>query len=293
MHTRHRLLLAALLLAVCPAFGAAPAKPLHVTFWNIEWFPGARPNASLEEQKKQTDIVQREIVKLAPDILGMAELRDAEAAQLAIAKLPGFKVDVCSNFAIEPKHPGTQQVAIASRLPALAAWAEPFTPNSEVLPPRGFAFAAYQLAPDRVLFVYAVHFKSNRGDLPRNIALREESMRQMLAHHAAMKLAYSRMGSITTVFGGDFNTSLDDARFKDEKTLRSLEPAGFLWAFKGISPAGRVTLPGSRGFPDATFDHIFAHNARIVRASVKKTPPEASDHRPVSAIIEPAAVAKK
>ncbi len=262
------------------------SKPVQVTFWNIEWFPGSRPKASQAEEQRQIPLVQREVAKLAPDLFGMAEVRDWAAAELAIKETPGLKLDVCSDFTVEAGHPGAQQVALASRLPAIAAWAEPFTRNDAVHPPRGFAFAAYQPAPGRVLLAYSVHFKSNRGELEVNIAQREESARQLLSHVEAMKKAFGGMGAVTVVLGGDFNTSLDDPRFKDEKTLTMLQDAGFTWAWKGIAPAGRVTLPASGPFPDACFDHIFFQGAKLQRAHVSKPPEGASDHNPINARLE-------
>ena len=38
--------------------------------------------------------------------------------------------------------------------------------------------------------VYAVHLKSNRGEVSEDIAIREESVRQLMAHMRAMNEAY-------------------------------------------------------------------------------------------------------
>ena len=65
-------------------------------------------------------------------------------------------------------------------LEPMSAWAEEWKAGSAITPPRGFAFAAYQIAPKQLLLVYGLHLKSNRGQLVEDIAIREESMRQLL-----------------------------------------------------------------------------------------------------------------
>jgi len=71
-------------------------------------------------------------------------------------------------------------------------------------PPRGFAFAAYELAPRQVVLIYDVHLKSNRGDIQENIPLRQESIRQLRAHMSAMESAYGKLGAITWDRGRGF-----------------------------------------------------------------------------------------
>ena len=115
------------------------------------------------------------------DIIGMEEVRDFANAAVAVQPLRGFKVDVISNFPPREGQRTPQQVAITSRLQPISAWAEAWKAASPVTPPRGFAFAAYELAPNELLLVYALHLKSNRGGLRENIAIREESIHQLIA----------------------------------------------------------------------------------------------------------------
>src|SRR5215212_5997072 len=75
-----------------------PTGTVRAAFWNIRWFPGGRPNAYRGEQIKQTNAVHSDIVKLNADVIGFEEVRDWDNAALAVKPLPGFKVDVCSNF---------------------------------------------------------------------------------------------------------------------------------------------------------------------------------------------------
>lgn len=264
----------------------AAARSVTVAFWNIQWFPGRRPNATRAEETRQINAVHGDMMQLNADVIGMEEVRDFARAGVAVAPLPGFKVDVCANFPPREGQNEAQQAAIASRLQPLSAWAEEWKPNGAMTPPRGFAFAAYEVAPRQLLLVYGVHLKSNRGDIRENIPLRQESIRQLRAHMIAMESAYGKLGAITWIVGGDFNTSLDDNRFSAETTLRTLISNGFSWAWQNVPLALRTTLPPDRDFPAACFDHIFYRGATLRRAWVANTNSQSSDHRAVVATLD-------
>jgi len=284
MNRRRFSLLAISLLCAATLFAQpAPSSPvgqsLTVAFWNIKWFPGGRPNAYRGEEIKQIRSVHRDIAQLNADVIGLEEVRDFPSAALAVQPLDGFKVDVCSNFPPREGQTETQQVAITSRLQPMSAWAEAWKPGRAITPPRGFAFAAYQIAPKQLLLVYAVHLKSNRGELVEDIAIRQESMLQLVSHMKAMEEAYGKLGSISWIVGGDFNTAPDDPRFKGEKTISMLTGNGFLWAWQNIPFAERTTMPPDKRYPAASFDHIFYRGASLKRADVLLTSPDSSDHR--------------
>lgn len=269
-----------------PAQSAPPTHPgaaVSVAFWNIKWFPGGRPNAYKGEEIRQIRAVHRDIPQLRADVIGFEEVRDWDSAALAVEPLPGFKVDVCSTFRPREGQDVAQQVALVSRLQPISAWAEEWKPGGAITPPRGFAFAAYQISPKQMLLAYALHLKSNRGELAENIAIREESMRQLLAHMRDMNAAYGKLGSITWIVGGDFNTAPDDARFKNEKTLKELVGYRFRWGWEGMPLEQRVTLPPDKRFPAACFDHIYYRGATLKKAEAVQTSDMASDHRAVRA----------
>jgi endonuclease/exonuclease/phosphatase family metal-dependent hydrolase len=262
------------------------SNSVTVAFWNIQWFPGRRPRATRAEESRQIKAVHSDIAQLNADIIGLEEVRDFARAGVAIAPLPGFKVDVCANFPAREGQAETQQVAIASRLQPLSAWAEAWKTAGAMTPPRGFAFAAYQFAPRQLILVYAVHLKSNRGDIRENILIRQESLRQLRAHMNAMEAAYGKLGAITWIVGGDFNTSLDDQRFATETTLRALMSNGFAWTWQNVPVASRTTLPPDRDFPPACFDHIFYRGATLRKAWVANTAGQSSDHHAVAAVLD-------
>ncbi len=266
-----------------PAPAKSSVSSISTAFWNIRWFPGGRPNAYPAEENRQMRSVHQDIAKLDVDIIGLEEVRDFQSAELAVKPLPGFKVDVCSNFPAREGQHETQQVAIVSRLEPMSAWYELWKPARAMTPPRGFAFAAYQIAPKQLLLVYALHLKSNRGETVENIAIREESLRQLVEHMRAMQQAYGSMGSLSWIVGGDFNTAPDDPRLKAEKTITSLTSAGFRWSWENIPIANRITLPPDKRFPAACFDHIYYRGLKLRKAEVINTAAKSSDHRAVRA----------
>ena len=223
--------------------------------------------------------------QLTADIIGLEEVRDSEHASLAIQPLSGFKVDVCSNFPPREGQQEAQQIAIASRLQPISAWAEAWKPGGAIMPPRGFAFAAYQVSPKQVLLVYALHLKSNRGEIHEDMRIREESMHQLISHMKAMKDTYGKMGALTWIVGGDFNTAPDEPRFAGEKTVPALLADGFSWAWQGIPFSSRITMPGDLRYPAAAFDQIFYRGATLARAWVANTSPQSSDHRAVNVVL--------
>jgi endonuclease/exonuclease/phosphatase (EEP) superfamily protein YafD len=271
--------------AASPSETVAP-RTVTVAFWNIQWFPGRRPNASRAEETRQINSVHSDIAQLNADVIGMEEVRDFARAGAAVAPLAGFKVDVCANFPPREGQNEAQQVAITSRLQPLSGWAEAWKQNGAMTPPRGFAFTAYEVTPRQLLLVYGVHLKSNRGDIRENVPMRQESIRQLRAHIAAMEMAYGKLGAIAWVVGGDFNTSLDDNRFAAETTLRTLMSNGFSWAWQNVPLASRTTVPPDRDFPPACFDHIFYRGATLRKAWVANTNSQSSDHRAVVATLD-------
>jgi len=286
------LLVAALGVASAFAQDSAPLK-LKIAFWNVEWFPGTHPNPTQAEMDAHIAKVVPTIESIKPDVIGLEEVKDFDAAKIAVGKLPGANVQVCSAYLDENQQITFQQTIIASRLPAVGGWWEAWKAGAAITPKRGFSFAAFQPAPGQVLLVYCVHLKSNRGEATENIPMREESARQLMDHVAAMEKAYSVMGTVSTVIGGDFNTYPENPDWAAEQTLGLFEKAGFTSCWKGIPFAQHVTHPSTipknpkyKPFPDACFDYIFVKGAKILSSAVVSSDPEASDHRPVTAEIE-------
>jgi len=260
-----------------------PAKTIKVVFWNIQWFPGRGPNPTSGQEARQIASVHRDLTKVDTDLIGMEEVRDFANAGVAIQPLRDFKVDVCASFPSRPDQNIAQQVAITSRLQPMSAWSEFWKTGSRVLPPRGFAFAAYEVAPKQLLLVYALHLKSNRGIARENIAMREESIVQLTAHMRAMKEIYEKLGNLAWVVGGDFNTSPDNPKLADEKTMPQLRGEGFKWIWENVPFKKRYTRFPDRRYPPTCDDHIFYRGLTLKEASVINTSLQSSDHRAIEA----------
>jgi endonuclease/exonuclease/phosphatase family metal-dependent hydrolase len=265
-----------------PSPAPQSSTSITATFWNVQWFPGRRPNASRWEEDRQIRSLHLDLAQINSDLVALEEVRNFEQAAVAVKPLPGFKVDVCSNFPAREGQVEAQQVAITSRLQPLSAWAESWKSRSAITPPRGFAFAAYQIAPRQILLVYALHLKSNRGEVHEDMRIREESMSQLLAHTKAMKEAYEKLGSLTWIIGGDFNTAPDDPRFTREKTVPALLAQDFRWAWEGVPFRSRITVPADERYPAASFDQIFYRGATLLKTWLVGTSKQSSDHRAVS-----------
>ena len=277
--------------------GDRTTRQVSVTFWNVQWFPGHKPGAGVRAQNNHVALVLPVVQRLNPDVLGLEECGDASAARRLTDGMSGFRVDACTEFTRAPNdEPSRQQVVLCSRLPLLIAGWQRFQADPRgLVPRRGFAFAAYQSSPGEVLLVYGLHLKSNVEDEPggevTNTAMREESMRQVLLHQRAEAAACAKWGRVRlAVVGGDMNTSLDDPRFEQETTLRTLLSAdgGFLWVWQGIPEPLRLSMPGGGPYPPACFDHIFykGTGVRLVAAAIEPTARNVSDHHPVSARFE-------
>lgn len=253
-----------------------------VVSWNLEWFPGRAPKASQERKEAHIAAVQEALAELKPDILLLQEVRDEEAAKLAVEKLPDMKVAVFSKFY------GDQQLAIVTHFPVNSGWSEEWKRKGENDPPRGYNFAAIELpgSGKPLLMTYTFHFKSNHGSetqMQANIAKREAASAQLGEHIQDLMPKYAGKGKLAWLLGGDFNTSLDDKRFESEQTMRSLLAGGLAWVFEGVPEKRRETLPAEGRYPATTFDHILYRGLELVSVKVPTDYPQASDHRPVVA----------
>lgn len=262
----------------------AEEPAVRVVSWNIQWFPGRSPEATENAQRRHQEQVAAYLPGLSPDILILQEIRDEEAAQLLVDTLPGLEIHVATDFQ-RPWTNLSQQIVIASRYPAKAGFAEVFTDiysHPEAEPYRGYAFAALEMPDDSTLLVYGVHLKSNLGEAERNIAMREESARQILRHIEEMVEEFGAAGPVAVLVGGDYNLLLEREDMAHEQTLNLFLEAGFHWTWEGVPPENRVTWASMGGYGDACFDHIVTRGLPELTAAILYKPDyRLSDHRPV------------
>lgn len=253
-------------------------ETIRIVSWNIEWFPGRSPRASEETAARHLEATRRHFPTLEGDVYLLQEIGDLESLEQLIRGMTDFEVHILSRF-LWRNQLSRQQLGILSRFPAKSAFYHRFEPSGDgPTPPRGFSFAAVDLPNGRPLLLYCVHLKSNLGDAERNIAIREESARQIIAHAREMKELYP---DPIIVVGGDFNTLLQQAEMSHERTHALFTEAGYHWSFEGIPFEQRVTWEARGRFGDASFDHFFIYGGPTATAFLLPNP-DLSDHNPIA-----------
>lgn len=256
-----------------------------VVAWNLEWFPGMRPNqedAAVVTQHMAA--AQAELRRLNPDILVASELRDHEVFDRLVSVVTGLHVAVVTAFRDDDGSIDRQQIGIASRYPIYTAWAESWSPTMARLP-RGFAVAAVrEPVSGKLIVVYGVHLKSNRAQSERdtalNLAMRNESAHQLVDDfHELRRLVVKDDDVLGWMVAGDFNTN-HDGQFGDD-TIRILQRAGFHNTWAGVPPEQRQTWRGEEPFKPTTFDYIMTYGLGSLTAELADAPMETSDHLPV------------
>jgi endonuclease/exonuclease/phosphatase family metal-dependent hydrolase len=274
---RHLILSAlALLLAFCHT-----ALAQTLVTWNLEWFPGrSRDEVPAAQQHNHLRVCREVLQKLNPDIFIAQEVRDWQAFADLVSAVPGLQPHVVSAFRLpESGELARQQIGIASKLRAKAAWSEPWQPAMP-MPPRGFAFAALESPDgDGLLMVYGVHLKSNLGHAEENARMRDESVRQLLSHAATMESAFRGQKLRGWIVAGDFNTN-QDGQFNDS-VVETLVAAGFWNTWKSVPRAERLSWRGSERFEPTTLDYVFTKGLGEPKAALFEAPADASDHWPV------------
>lgn len=223
-YRKHSLIRFLCILLVLPVLLCA--ETLRVVSLNAEWFPGRTPDPSDFAQELHMLQVQNFLIDTNPDILLLQEIRNAHSVTQLVSVLPDYKVHTVSAFGRQ------QELAVASRFDAQAAWAEPFHSENEYHPPRGFAAAVLSIPGAQSLAVYTVHFKSNFQADPveavTNAALREASARQLVTHANWAMTNEWRYPLFSVVVGGDINTTWPFPLVRGEQTFQIMEQGGLI-----------------------------------------------------------------
>lgn len=274
--------IALVLLVLAASLLAPPSRadvPLRVMTWNLRWFPGGAPGASPDERARQLREVATVIARVDPDVLLLQEVRGLSDVEELLAAAGGkLSVQVVSRFRDANGALSLQQLAACSRAPATAAWSAPWE-RGWAGAPRGYAHARLDVG-GTIVHVYTLHLKSNLGRDPvLNASKREDAVEQVLAHLERMR---AETGSPHAILAGDFNVSpeIDGRAVVGERTLTLPIEHGFFWPFEGVPAADRVTIRGSKGLPDACFDHVFVRGLGRPVARVLSDA-RGSDHLPV------------
>jgi len=269
----------------------ASAEQIKVVSLNIEWFPGKRPRPLPEEIVQHTANVTKTLAELSPDLLIATEICDEEAFRTLLkSATPGLELHVISNFT-DVESGGNrrnQQIAIASRLPAIAGWAEAWQPTMENLR-RGFSFAALDNTNSgKLILVYGLHLKSNRSGTPEeekaNFDIRNASIEQLLSHMAKMESQFAERGIDGWIVAGDYNTN-QDKQFGDQ-VIEKLEAAGFWNTWHNTPREQRQTWKAFGEFKSTTFDYIMLKGFGQPDAVLQIVPAEVSDHNAVTLMLD-------
>lgn len=259
---------------------------IRVISYNIEWFPGKRRTPTPEEAAAHMKLIQDEIKRLDPDILLAQEIGYWQAFTDLVSVVPGLQPAVVSAFTSEQTGGyWSQQLAIASKLPVLAAWSEPWKAGDRITPRRGFSAIAVNI-PDsnKIVLFYNVHLKSNRSsndeETQLNYDTRDESVRQLLQHVTEMETVVFIDRVAAVVIGGDFNTN-HDGQFGDN-VIKIMEDGGFYSTWGNTPRAERATWRGSDRFEPTTFDYIFVKGLGKPQAVLLEVPDGRSDHWPLA-----------
>jgi len=267
----------------------AQGEIVHVTTWNLNWFPSGSPDILPPEEEAQRISAVGEVLKeIAPDIIVLQEVRDWDSCEQLVQHLGGdpYKVLICSNFKdVRSDAPGKRQLAILSKLPVESSWSQGWRGKGSVKPPGGYVFAAVS-AGSATLGIFGVHFKNNliQGNTERetqlNILKRELSAEQLIEDIEQLQ-DNPRERADALIIAGNLNTSSEQNTFISEKTLNILRAGEFSSGFEDTPLDARITAPGRNRYPDATFDYVFVRNAGLNHPPVI-TSSKVSDHFPVT-----------
>ncbi len=286
MQIMWRLILHVLLASLLGA--SVHAESLRVTTWNLNWFPSGSPDSRGPElEARLIGEVAASLKELTPDVIILQEVRDWESCERLVQALGGepYRVLVCSSFNDPSGETSRRQIAMIGRFPLETSWMQEWPTTGWVKPPGGYIFASMRVGAASVGF-FGVHFKNNliQGHFEReqqlNILKRELSAREVLSEVGSF-LRSPADAPDALIVGGNFNTSMDAPAFVSEATLRMFHQAGFTNGFEGTPFSARITSSGRGRYPDATFDYVFARNARFIRPPMIASA-RASDHFPVT-----------
>ncbi len=273
------------------------AASFEVASWNMRWFPSGYqdPQTPKDEARRLSQTARLMRKQGVPDILFAQEIRDLATCQALAGLLndTAFRPVVCSAFIdYETQKPTRLQLAIFSRYQPLVAGYEPWHTSDFVYPPRGYAYAVFDIGGE-LIACFTVHLKSNyipegqntEQQTTLNRLKRELSSRQILDRIEAFRREGVKGRNVTRfIIAGDFNASLFDERYQSETTLRSFMEAGFSNAHDGLEGEAYATMPGNKYYPATTFDYIFYRGLTSVGKPQVLPPIWISDHREIRAV---------
>ena len=249
-----------------PKSSGSPALLCYT--WNMEWFPAGKDD---EFKAKADERIKTAGEKLfnaaqtlqknsssAEQIFFFQEINGSATCNKLISHLnnPRLKIASISSFYRAKNQKDKQQIAILTTLPVLEHSYERWRNEDGIKPPRGFVYALLDYK-DSYIACFGLHLKANGAENEFSLVKqqRETSSRQLLRKIKEVKASHTNK-TVRVIIAGDFNTNVDDKKFLQEDTLRSLYAAHYRSCFRDLKPKDRVTHPGRGKYADTTFDYI-------------------------------------
>jgi endonuclease/exonuclease/phosphatase family metal-dependent hydrolase len=231
--------------------------PLSWLTWNLEWFPGRSPESKLDIQQGHIRKVRAFLKKIHPDLAIFQEVVSVTAISVAAGDYPWRAVTRFQRAPDEDENLPPQNIALVSRKPWKEVWELDFhqLPVNEERPVRGFLGAEFMDPAGQRITVYGVHLKSNRGGREASAKRRKKAM-EYLHWDWCRRSLDPREEAI--LIAGDFNCSLKNPEFFQEKTIRGLLKEGWISVSQEMAWPQGATVRENRlaKYPPADFDHI-------------------------------------
>ena len=93
-----RRLTVAILCALLTILQDAGGEVVRIVSWNLEWFPGGKPNSSQAERLVHMSAARDALIDIRPDVLCLQEVRDWDSVAELVSILPNFQPLVVSRF---------------------------------------------------------------------------------------------------------------------------------------------------------------------------------------------------
>ena len=88
----------AILCALLAILQNARGEVVSIATWNLEWFPGGKPDSSQSERLVHMSAARDALLDIRPDILCLQEVRDWDSVAELVSILPNFQALVVSRF---------------------------------------------------------------------------------------------------------------------------------------------------------------------------------------------------
>ncbi len=238
---------------------------IRIASYNIQDFSdgvGDGSKRTVETARRQARVAGGIIDEIAPDLLVLQEIENAEVLRLLNGYLDRpFAGAYIAVFDEGRQRPDSLNIAVLSRHPIENATHIDFgVLQGRGRPTRGLLHFEVNLDDNERLLVYVVHLKSNWGNAHRNISQRFNAL-NLLREDAEARIAAEPGRNWSILVAGDFNVDPENPRQRGDNSLEPLSAWKDLWLGRPITE--RTTVPTRHGdpkleFPPVAFDRMYA-----------------------------------